>query len=158
MRILLVRHGHAGSKHSWVGEDDLRPLSHRGREEGEALVRLLRPYAPGRIVSSPLVRCLQTVRPLADALGLTIEESNDLRPGAGTAATRLARHVDSGGSDAVVLCTHGEVVRAMKAQIKNDEMTIFGRVSDQTKGSVWVLDRVCDRFGSAKYLDPFQSH
>ena len=59
-------------------------------------------------------------------------------------------------SNAVVLCTHGEVVRAMKAHIKNDEMTIFGSVSDQTKGSVWIIDRICGRFGSAKYVDPFQ--
>ena len=95
MRILLVRHGHAGSKHSWVGEDGLRPLSQRGRAEAEALVELLEPHAPGRIVSSPLIRCLQTVRPLAEALGLTVEQSDALRPGAGTAATTLARGVES---------------------------------------------------------------
>ena len=34
--ILLVRHGKAGSRSQWDGDDDERPLSSSGREQADA--------------------------------------------------------------------------------------------------------------------------
>jgi hypothetical protein len=33
MSVLLIRHGHAGTRQEWDGEDHLRPLSARGKRE-----------------------------------------------------------------------------------------------------------------------------
>jgi phosphohistidine phosphatase SixA/8-oxo-dGTP pyrophosphatase MutT (NUDIX family) len=70
--VVLVRHGRAGERATWPGEDDLRPLDERGRRQAERLAGLLPAYAPVRVVSPPVVRCVQTVAPLADALHLPV--------------------------------------------------------------------------------------
>ena len=45
--ILLVRHGKAGSRSQWDGDDDERPLSSSGREQAEHLAALLPLFGPG---------------------------------------------------------------------------------------------------------------
>src|SRR2546423_6260432 len=66
--------------------------------------RLLRPLEVRRIVSSPFTRCVETVEPLADALGLSVELDGRLAEGAGQAAYVLVQE------DGIVCCTHGDVV------------------------------------------------
>ena len=61
----LLRHAHAGDKHAWNGPDLARPLSGAGRREAHGLLTQLRDYPIIRVLSSPAVRCLQTVEPLA---------------------------------------------------------------------------------------------
>ncbi len=73
MALLLVRHANAGRRSAYKGDDRLRPLSPRGRARASELVPLLAPYRPQRILSSPYVRCCETVQPLAEALGLPVE-------------------------------------------------------------------------------------
>ena len=59
--ILLLRHASAGDSAAWVGDDHERPLDKRGRKQAKALVAQLGGFAPVAIVSSPYLRCLQTV-------------------------------------------------------------------------------------------------
>ena len=61
MAVLLVRHAKAGSRKDWSGDDRLRPLSKAGHRQAEALVPLLVGYPITRVLSSPFVRCVQTV-------------------------------------------------------------------------------------------------
>ena len=104
MTSVLVRHASAGDRHDWDGDDSLRPLDARGREQAAQLVELLRPLEVRRIVSSPFTRCVETVEPLADALGLSVELDGRLAEGAGQAAYVLVQE------DGIVCCTHGDVV------------------------------------------------
>jgi phosphohistidine phosphatase SixA len=154
MLLLLVRHGHAGAKRQWHGDDGFRPLDAQGLAQAAALVSLLAPFAPARILSSPYLRCMQTVAPLADVLGVAIERAPGLVPEAGAAATRLARETAIDGPGAVVLCTHGEVIHEMQAQLAHDGLPGFGPASSREKGSVWVLERTDGRFHGARYLPP----
>ena len=71
--VLLVRHGRAGRRGAWAGDDALRPLDDRGRRQAAALAELLPAYGPARVVSAPPVRCRETVEPLARACGLPVE-------------------------------------------------------------------------------------
>ncbi len=107
MTSVLLRHAAAGDRDRWDGDDVHRPLDERGRRESEALVELLRPFGVRRVVSSPYVRCVQTVEPLAAALGLPLELDDRLREGEGGAALDLIQE------DGVVVCTHGDVVREL---------------------------------------------
>jgi 8-oxo-(d)GTP phosphatase len=165
MMVLLVRHGHAGAKRQWRGDDGFRPLDTTGLVQAAALARALAPFTPARILSSPLVRCVQTVTPLSDALGIPIERSPSLVPEAGAAAALLARQVSPAGPDSeadepgpgpgtVVLCTHGEVIHDMQALLEEDGLPGFGPASLREKGSVWVLERTNGRFTGARYLVP----
>jgi 8-oxo-dGTP diphosphatase len=104
---LFVRHAAAGDRDDWDGDDFHRPLDARGRREAAELVGLLRPFGLRRVVSSPYVRCVQTVEPLAAALGLKLEQDDRLAEGQGAAAADLLRE---GG---VVCCSHGDVAEAL---------------------------------------------
>lgn len=61
--ILIVRHGKAESRKNWLGEDADRPLMPRGAAASYALGRELACFDPTFIVSSPWLRCLDTIRP-----------------------------------------------------------------------------------------------
>lgn len=106
MTSVLLRHASAGHRTRWDGHDVARPLDDRGRRQAFELVELLRPYVR-RIVSSPYVRCVETVQPLAAALGVPVEEDERLAEGADGSASELL------SEDGVVCCTHGDVVEAL---------------------------------------------
>lgn len=104
MTSVLLRHASAGDRDDWDGPDLLRPLDERGRRQAAELVELLRPFGLRRILSSPYVRCVETVEPLAAALGLQVEEDERLTEGAGPGAEELLYE------DGVLACTHGDIV------------------------------------------------
>jgi len=100
--IVLLRHASAGKRGAWQGDDRLRPLDERGRAQAQALRELLLMSGVTRVLSSPYVRCTQTVAPL----GLDIEPDERLAEGAPRDAT-LALLAEL---DRAVACTHGDVV------------------------------------------------
>lgn len=57
----------------------MRGLSAAGRRESERVADLLEGYDVAAIISSPYTRAIETVRPLADRLRLSIEIDPDLR-------------------------------------------------------------------------------
>ena len=69
-----LRHGHAVQPYEWDGRDAGRPLSARGRAEAASIVPTLAAFGPRVITSSTAERCLQTVAPLAEALGRRVKE------------------------------------------------------------------------------------
>ena len=75
MTVFLVRHADAKSRANWPHPDETRPLTRKGLHQAEGLVDLLRDRPIRRILSSPAVRCVETVAPLANKLGLKAEES-----------------------------------------------------------------------------------
>jgi len=101
---VLLRHTSAGHRGDWDGDDRLRPLDARGRRQAVDLVELLQPLGVRRVFSSPYVRCVASVEPLAAALGLPVEQDERLAEGAGRSAAELLRE------DGVVCCTHGDIV------------------------------------------------
>jgi phosphohistidine phosphatase SixA len=117
---VLLRHVRAGDRAAWNGDDRLRPLDARGRGQAEALAALLPELGVRRVVSSPYVRCVQTVEPLAAALGVEIELDDRLAEGAGAAAAPLL------AEDGVVACTHGDVVEELLGRpLKKGAAAIF---------------------------------
>ncbi|MBW8741744.1 MAG: histidine phosphatase family protein [Acidobacteria bacterium] len=103
--MLLVRHAWAGHADKWDGDDRLRPLDKRGRKQAAALVPLLRRFELDRIVSSPYVRCVETVKPLARALGIEIDLDDAL--GEEFQGSRGAELVRTLLPTAAVACCHG---------------------------------------------------
>ncbi|MET0406436.1 MAG: histidine phosphatase family protein, partial [Cystobacter sp.] len=80
MPLMLVRHAHAEAEHR-LG-DEARPLSLEGRSSFRAHARKLARLTPMvGIITSPLVRAIQTAEILAEAFGLTqVELLPELRP------------------------------------------------------------------------------
>jgi 8-oxo-(d)GTP phosphatase len=101
---VLVRHASAGDRYQWAGDDRHRPLDKKGRRQAEKIAEALGAEDVRRVVSSPAVRCVQTVEPLAAVFGLEVEIDNRLAEGAGGSAHELVETVG------VVACTHGDVI------------------------------------------------
>ncbi len=103
--LVLLRHGKAASASRHRGPDLSRPLTDAGRERALDLAGSLGPYAPTRLISSPAVRCQETLAPLADLLGLKVSTDRRLIEDAPRAAvTALAREAMS--RRRAVVCTH----------------------------------------------------
>jgi phosphohistidine phosphatase len=85
VRLHLLRHAHAGDAFEWDGNDDLRPLTQKGRRQSERLGRFLNQHGirPDVIVSSPKVRALQTAEIVAAELDMTVRTDASLGEGFG---------------------------------------------------------------------------
>jgi 8-oxo-dGTP diphosphatase len=150
-RVYLVRHAKAGDRSRWTEADELRPLSKKGRRQAEALVFLMRDRPIARIVSSPHVRCVQTVRPLALDRQLALELSEDLAEG--TTTQRALALLEANGDVPAVFCSHGDVIPAVVLGLAEAGMAIEGD-RDWKKGSIWALERSDGRFARGVYLPP----
>jgi 8-oxo-(d)GTP phosphatase len=135
MPLLVVRHADAGRRSEYRGDDRERPLSARGRAQATALVDLLRSYRPEAIVSSPFVRCVETVQPLADDLALQIETTDELGESHEDEALELMKRRSV---STAVLCTHGDVAAAILEELggRGDP----ARERRLQKGEVWVIE------------------
>jgi phosphohistidine phosphatase len=120
MELYFLRHGPAGARAAWDGEDADRPLTDKGRELTQQVARRL--AATGltvdAVVTSPYVRALQTAEIVAEALGVAtpLEQEELLRPG-----------FDLEGLGKV-LRRHGDVQRLMLVGHESDFSSAIGQL------------------------------
>jgi phosphohistidine phosphatase SixA len=135
MIVYLVRHGRAGHRGQWDGDDRLRPLDERGCRQAELLVGQLEGREVGRIASSPYLRCVDTVVPLAKARSLELEATDALAEGA-TAFDALALFAST--DVPLVVSVHGDLVEDLLGEPAKKGETIVLEIED---GKVRVLER-----------------
>lgn len=104
--LIVLRHAKAEPRESWKGGDLDRPLADPGVARSEELVRLLGAYGVRRIVTSPAVRCAQTVEPFAHEISTFLEV--DDRVSEETRFSQVNRSVSAilDRKKPVALCTH----------------------------------------------------
>jgi phosphohistidine phosphatase SixA len=94
-----------------------------------------------RIVSSPAVRCCQTVQPVADLVDLPVETWSELGPD-GAASEIITGCFAHPAFDDAVLCTHGEVMQPL-LQLEGVRVAARDRRLTKetllTKGTAWRL-------------------
>ena len=117
MPLLLVRHGQALAAES---SDEARALSLAGRAEVRALAVRMRDHglAVGAVLSSPLVRAVQTAELLASGTGYAgvLEIEPALAPdGDPRHAENVLRARAAGGL--LVVVTHEPIVRVIAARL-----------------------------------------
>jgi 8-oxo-dGTP diphosphatase len=139
--LYLVRHAKAGSRHDFKGNDRLRPLSSTGKRQAHALAERLVPIltaAGGKtLISSPFLRCIQTLRPIAKKIDATVE--TDERLAEGHSAYEVLELMAS-VPDHAVLCSHGDVIPETIGALERRGIE-FLSPPDWRKASVWVLER-----------------
>ena len=148
--IYLVRHAKAGERRTWTDDDDARPLSKHGWRQARAVSSRLAQKGASTIYSSPYVRCVQTVEPLAELIGTTITVEDRLaeeRPF--EPVLELLAEVDAGA----VLCSHGDVIPATIDALVRRGMEVQSSV-DWRKATVWVLRRKNGRVTKGKVWPP----
>ena len=150
MPLFLVRHAKAGNREKWEGPDELRPLSSSGREQAETIARRVGEFPVTRVLSSPFLRCVQTVEPLAVKVGAAVELVAALGEG-----EPFAPVIDllTELPDYSVLCSHGDVLPDTINALERRSMVVQGP-PDWRKGVVWEIDRVNGVFLRARALAP----
>jgi 8-oxo-dGTP diphosphatase len=146
---VLIRHAYAGSRGRWQDDDRRRPLSKKGWRQARALVRALAEVDLRRVLSSPYVRCVLTVQPLAEARGLEVEETDDLAEGAGLESTLLLIR-DLAGTPAA-MCTHGDIMVEVCEHLVGLGLIRPDEVRYE-KGDAWLLEEKTGELVAARYL------
>lgn len=80
MLLHLLRHSHAGDPMSWGGDDDLRPLSDKGRAQADRLGSFLATlgFTTDAILTSPKTRAAQTADIVAAHIGFGVRTDDRL--------------------------------------------------------------------------------
>jgi len=90
LTLYFLRHGQAGDREEWQGDDAKRPLTADGKKrmqrEATGIKALKLPLT--LILSSPLTRARQTAAIVAEVLGVPLTDDERLVPGFGPAALR----------------------------------------------------------------------
>jgi len=140
--LYLVRHGVAQDQSSWAHPDELRPLTDFGWRQAVAIGELLAQVGVGRFISSPTIRCLDTLLPTAHRVGLGVAEDQALfetnEPRDHNASLELLKGLAAtclgGEVERAAACTHGNVLLPLLAALGASNP---GRCP---KGGVWKLE------------------
>jgi 8-oxo-dGTP diphosphatase len=155
--IHLVRHAIARGRSSWAESDALRPLTAHGLAQAEAIgERLASGGAITAVRTSPARRCIETVAPTARRLALALEETEHLAEGSDPdeSLRRLIAEASAPGvAQAIVACTHGDVIDGVLGALIESKIEIDGPLI-APKGSTWQLVLRDGRLARARYVAP----
>jgi 8-oxo-dGTP diphosphatase len=155
--VVLVRHAKAGNRSRWHGEDDLRPLSPTGHRQAVKLVPFLWLFHPNRLHSAPLLRCRQTLAPLAQRMGGAPIGDEPLLAEAGYWVDPTA------GRDRLLALGAEPVVSVVSSQggVIPDLVGVLGKPAGvdpddvpARKASTWLLSFVDGQLQTADYYPP----
>jgi phosphohistidine phosphatase SixA len=118
--LVVVRHARAVKRTDWDGSEAERPLLDRGHAQSRDLAPLLACFDLHQLVTSPWARCVQTLLPAAELLGLPLTEEDPI--------TELGHDLDPAGSEKLVgellaegsgvaVCSHGPVLPTLQAVV-----------------------------------------
>jgi phosphohistidine phosphatase len=147
LELYLLRHADAGDPMAWAGDDTERPLSKKGRRQAKRIARLLRDlgFRPDLVITSPLVRAVQTARPVAKATG--VELLTDERLGYGFGTRELGALVDQLGPSVqrVVLVGHDPGFTEVASHLAGTQLAM-------SKGALARIDLPDRRVGAGAGL------
>ncbi|GAA4968550.1 NUDIX hydrolase [Actinoplanes utahensis] len=141
--IALVRHARAGERRKWAGRDELRPIDPVGAKQADRIAGLLTALRPRRLVAATPLRCVQTLEPLAAALGDkpivsdgAFAEVDDPDRLPGRLAEARARLASLRSAERVVVCSQGKLMPHLLASLHGtDDHQRF----KTPKGEGWLL-------------------
>jgi 8-oxo-dGTP diphosphatase len=161
--VYLIRHGKAENRQRWVAPDGERPLTKRGVEQGRIIAGHLVDLGgrkPSRVLSSPAVRCRQTVEALASASELDVVQAEWLDEGSDPdyaldQLRKLATRLDpaSGIGGPIAACTHGDVIWGILERLHRHG-TDLGPKPDAPKGGVWIIGVTPTRVVGVSFYRP----
>jgi len=106
-------------------------------------------YRPRRILSSPYVRCCETVRPLSKALGLPVESVDALAESHGSETLRLMERIGRRVGGAL---HHGDVALEVLTPLPGKRPAKARQSLRLQKGEVWVIQSVGTSLSIVEHL------
>lgn len=110
---IVLRHAKATPRSDWYGgrivDDGKRPLISDGKKQAKALVPLLAAFGPKRVITSPWMRCVDTVAPFANSRKFPLIERSQLSENGNKKGPKRTKNLMSDlleDNKAVVICSH----------------------------------------------------
>jgi 8-oxo-dGTP diphosphatase len=150
VNVYVLRHAKAGSRSRWDGPDELRPLSKAGRRQAREIAQQLGDAGITRILSSPYVRCRESVEPLGKRIGVVTELNDAIAEG--KPLREALRLVEKVSDQPTLLCTHGDIVADVLSHCERHGVHIGDWRLE--KGSTWVLTIEHGSIVAAAHLPP----
>lgn len=120
--VVIARHGRARKRSAWKGGEDDRPLTNPGHGQARAIVPVLAAYGAEELITSPWVRCHDTLVPYAEASGLDLLGAPQLTEHAAkkdpAGVRSLVGDLLSIRDDPTVLCTHRPVLPVILSAVE----------------------------------------
>lgn len=154
--VHLIRHAKAGDRTLWSLPDDQRPLSDPGLRQAEDIADGLGDRPLAKLVSSPFLRCTQTLEPLAHRRDMGIETADALAEGA-DASEALAWLAGAASSGSFAASTHGDVMMLGVEELLDRGVRLRGNKVAFKKGCTWELTVVDGVYTTARYRRPPRS-
>ena len=132
--LVIVRHAKAVARSDWQGDDRERPLVVRGRERADALIPVLAAYGITHILTSPSVRCLDTISPYAVWSGTEPHRKKGLsEEGHEASPDKAVQHLEAvlERGEPTTICSHGPVMTALLATL-SERLELTGESAVET--------------------------
>ncbi len=151
--LYLIRHAQAGHKRDWSGPDHKRPLSIKGVAQAERIAEQFADADITRVISSPSLRCRQTVEPLANHIGAPVVSDDSLAE-----ETPVQRVLDLvrklvAAEETAALCSHGDVIPELIRALHDDGLNGDGHLAS-AKAGAFVLDTAAGEITRSRYVPP----
>jgi len=147
-RVYLVRHGNSGVRSKWKGPDKKRPLTAQGHLQSAAIADIMARHPITQVWSSPALRCVQTVEPIAANLAAKVGTTEMLADSVDI--NTIYEYLSTLGAGAVVLGVHKDWVAPLLKDLDRRGVPVRGS-RRWPKGSIWILDLVDGKVQSAHY-------
>lgn len=129
--VVFVRHTKAIARSDWSEPDPLRPLTATGLADTAAVADTLAAFGVQDVITSPSVRCVQTVTEYATRTGLTLqheprlsEEDAETDPTRPPAAARTAAQAAARDGRVLALCSHRPVLPLITGVLGADDVRL----------------------------------
>ena len=153
--VLIVRHGTAGRKSRYKGDDRQRPLDKHGRAQAESLVGLLLAFGATDLHAADRARCRSDDRTAGRRTGHHDSATSPHSPKRPTRTIGNARASAlceiAGQSGTRVICTQGKVIPDL-VQWWCDRDGVRPDKSRNRKGGTWVLSLAGSRLVAADHI------
>jgi 8-oxo-dGTP pyrophosphatase MutT (NUDIX family)/phosphohistidine phosphatase SixA len=149
--LILLRHAKALKRSDWNDYDLDRPLAPEGVEQSQRLIKQLIPFGIQGIYSSDALRCYSTTEPLADALGLRTNVTQELNEetfekSAKSSVDYIRQLMKFGGNQLV--SGHNPVIPHILTKIARIDYS----ADDLSPADAWVVHHRGDKVFAVEFL------
>lgn len=121
--FIILRHAKAKPRSSWSRAEDQRPLAATGQRQAMSVRRLLGAWNPDKVITSPYLRCVETVTPYVKdtkrgfkEVGAFTEKTAKNKP----KKSRKEMAARLGKQRSTLLCTHRPVLPEILEVLKDE--------------------------------------
>lgn len=116
--VAVVRHARALGRKTWTEPDPLRPLTPTGHAQAQAIAPVLASYGLRAVLSSPSIRCVQTIAPYSDLpkIDLALDPGLSEEDADAASLDRVAKELHATRTPTAI-CTHRPVLPELLARL-----------------------------------------